>query len=1047
MKTKYSILLLLSLLITLPVSGFAQFGKNKVQYKEPEWVQLQSKYFDILFYEGGKYIAEFAADILDSALEKFQKEFDYNIRKRIPVVIYKSHNDFQQTNVIIPYMEEGIGGVTESFKNRVVVPFEGSYEQFRHVLVHELTHAFLNDLIYGGSVQSIVSGAVRLQLPPWFAEGTAEYFSLDWDTRADMILRDGTIYGYLDRMSPYQKGQALFRYIADKYGREKVPDIVRKVNITKDVERGIMSALGIDLEELAKQFELAMKRKYWPDIADRQNPEEFATRLTNHIEDKNFMNVGGTISPNGDKIVFLTDKDGYFDLFLISAINGEVIGKLLSGQRSPALEELKFLTPGISWSPDGKFVALSVKAGDQDALTLIDVKTKKFKQKKFGLDGIFDADWSPNGDEIAFTGLKDGASDIYAYNTKTDKIRRITDDYFSDKLPSWSPDGSRILFVSDRKEYTDVVENNQDYGGANGGGDNNPPYFRMQGHDFKATDVYVMDANGANIERLTFDPADDGFPVWAPDGDKIAYTSEANGISNIYIMDMATRYSYPITNALTGCFQLSWSKEGSKLVFTSFYEGGYDIYMIKNPLNKESLAGKLQNTVFFDQLAKGAAAKVQVEEANLAERLVKEAQEKSSKMDLSQFIFDDRARKYVKENQRGNESLQLNPSEYKEPDGSYKVKKYKLKFTPDIVTGNYGYDTFFGVQGSSIIQFSDMLGNHTVLIMADLYFDLRNSNYSLAYFHLPRKTDYGIGIYNQVNFFSTLVSDRGYFYYLPVRLRNYGVNLMASRPFSKYSRVDFGVAAQQVSQEFMDPGYAVFDNTQAVYRASMNLVRDTAYWGFLGPIDGIRGNLMMAYSPPVGNKYNRISYFTMMGDYRKYLRIKRDYSFALRLTGGFSEGETPERFFLGGVPNWINRKFRGDIRTGLNDIFFSYWIDPLRGSPYYELIGTRFALMNAELRFPFIRAIVLGWPLPATFQDIRGALFTDIGAAWDDDNFKQFSRNSSGQKTLEDMRLGFGTGIRVYFGGYFLVRLDIAWNYDYIGISKPLYYVSIGGNW
>ena len=61
-------------------------------------------------------------------------------------------------------MQEGIGGVTELFKNRVVIPFEGDYQQFRHVIHHELVHADINDMVYG-SAQNVYSGRVKLRVP------------------------------------------------------------------------------------------------------------------------------------------------------------------------------------------------------------------------------------------------------------------------------------------------------------------------------------------------------------------------------------------------------------------------------------------------------------------------------------------------------------------------------------------------------------------------------------------------------------------------------------------------------------------------------------------------------------------------------------------------------------------------------------------------------------------------------------------------------------------------------------------------------------------
>jgi len=81
----------------------------------------------------------------------------------------------------------------------VILPFEGEYSKFRHVIHHELTHAVINDMFYGGSIQSIISNNITLQLPLWFNEGLAEFESLRWDTDSDMFLRDATVHEYLPR--------------------------------------------------------------------------------------------------------------------------------------------------------------------------------------------------------------------------------------------------------------------------------------------------------------------------------------------------------------------------------------------------------------------------------------------------------------------------------------------------------------------------------------------------------------------------------------------------------------------------------------------------------------------------------------------------------------------------------------------------------------------------------------------------------------------------------------------------------------------------------
>ena len=73
-------------------------------------------------------------------------------------------NEFQQNNVVSVYMQEGILGVTELYKNRVVMPFEGDYQEFRNTLHHELVHAMINDMVYGGRIQNNIINPKRLLL-------------------------------------------------------------------------------------------------------------------------------------------------------------------------------------------------------------------------------------------------------------------------------------------------------------------------------------------------------------------------------------------------------------------------------------------------------------------------------------------------------------------------------------------------------------------------------------------------------------------------------------------------------------------------------------------------------------------------------------------------------------------------------------------------------------------------------------------------------------------------------------------------------------------
>ena len=115
-------------IFTIFIIGFQElsgqaFGQNKVKYRQFDWQFIKTPHFDIYFYGNDIILADFTAEIAEEAYEQIAQHLRWNLRKPVSVIIYNSHNDFQSTNVTTQYMGEGIGGVTELFKNRVVVPF------------------------------------------------------------------------------------------------------------------------------------------------------------------------------------------------------------------------------------------------------------------------------------------------------------------------------------------------------------------------------------------------------------------------------------------------------------------------------------------------------------------------------------------------------------------------------------------------------------------------------------------------------------------------------------------------------------------------------------------------------------------------------------------------------------------------------------------------------------------------------------------------------------------------------------------------------------
>jgi len=1007
------------LLLALPAQA-QEFGKNKIQYRHHNWYFIQSEHFDIYYYEGGERAAEFAAAVAESSYHYLSKSLNYEIIERIPILIYNSHHDFEETNVTPGIQPESVGGFTEFFKNRVVIPYEGPLEQFRHVIHHELTHAISLQFYYGAGPGAIIRGLTRLQLPLWYVEGLAEYESLGWDTDSDMFIRDATINGYLPPISQlsaylaYKGGQALWYYIEQRYGAAKVTELLNTVKGAGSVQAGIRKSLGEDMKHLSDKWHKQLREWYWPEIARRDTPEEFATALTDHVKRNNFINNSPALSPKGDLIAFLSDRSGLFDIYLMSTLDGRVLSRLVSGQRTSAVEELHWLRPGISWSPDGKKIIFAAKSGANDVLYTVDVRKGKIVERlRFDLDALFSPAWSPNGTDIAFVGIKNTQTDLYSFNLETRKLTQLTDDPFSDLEPSWSPDGREIVFTSDRGKYLDGAEG-----------------VDLPRHNYRQTDIYILDVQTREISRITSAPSIERSPAYFRNADSLLFVSDRNGISNIYLYDRSTRTERPLTNLLTGANQLSVSRDSERLAFVSFYKGGYDIFLWKRPLETADVPDTLQLTEFMERqrrLASKLATEQKKEEVTAVVRT-------GTRRPYLHYLFGEGFTYGAAQRETDTTKVTLPEKAFRTPTGEYRKHKYIPKFSLDYAGAVGGYDPFFGLQGYTQFVLSDLLGNHQVAIQANLIRSLDNSDYYLAYSYLPLRADFSFVAYHLVYFFQTGFGIE--------RFRNFGAGATMRYPFNRFQRVDVSVNWFNVTRENLSfPFPAQKVNTVLL---GLGYTTDNTLWAYTGPFAGTRSFFSVTHSPKMGA--NGIGFTTLTGDIRHYIKMGREYSLGLRLAGGASFGPNPTRFLMGGVPNWINFRFARNIDIDIvRDFFFSQFVFPLRGANYYEKIGTRYVLTNFEFKFPFIRYFITRFPLALGFANIRGAGFLDVGGAWQGNNFRAFRKNANGNLQLQDLVAGFGWGIRINVG-IGLLRIDQAWRTDLTSTSKPKYYFSFGAD-
>ncbi|MCH8027305.1 MAG: PD40 domain-containing protein [candidate division Zixibacteria bacterium] len=1061
------------------------FGKNKVRYKDFDWKYIQTRHFDIHFYEDAYEIAEFAAAVMESSYAEISEELNYHIQQRAPLFIYNSQNDLQQTNIISMLIPEGLGGVTEASKKRMVVHFNGSYEDLRHVMHHELTHGVIFDMLYGNLLTSLISTRRLFSPPLWFAEGYAEYSSRHgWDSFSDMFVRDATINNYLQPpwairgFAAYKQGQAMIKFIADKYGEKKIGDILYKGKRYLTLNKAMKESIGIDLKEFWKEFSKEMKKRYWPDIVTRKEVDEISEKLTSSREDGSYFNEKPVFSPDGEHIAIFTDRWDYPEIVLISAENGKVVKRMVKGSKSADLESLHSYVSGMSFSPDGSDMVFVAKSKGEDALMFYNLKKGKiFKRRKFKFHNIRSPEWSPDGKKIAFTALRVLQRDVYIYDMESDEISQLTNDRFDDLDPTWAKDSRSLIFSSDRPHPTnpdiDSLAEAHVY--------THHEVLMPGGFQYGFYNLFSLDIDTEALEHLSVGKGQNKAPMISPDGSKLAFISSRNGIDNLYIayLDSAGTEgelkNFAITDILTGISSVSWSPSGRKLVFEAFHNGAFDIFLMKEiiPVGEE---GVIELTAFakseYDLLksvmsvdasaessdsVKAADTTVHSEIVSLTDDYAQYEVEEDSLVSDSTARADSTAREkvitetgihddefvFVGDNKKDpldtlmfdipeeddiirplKEPKEFDKIKVPAPGEDFEIRKYKTKFTPDYIGGGIGYDTFFGLRGQTFFVFSDYLGNHQIFIATDLVNTIDQSNIQAFYLYNRKRTSVGAGFFHTKNFYldpdNRLFSDRFY-----------GFQFYARRPFSVFSRVEFTASQFFIDRQYYDLGSPP-DRSSKVSTGEISWIFDNIVWGITGPLNGRRLRLDFEASVNLFNSGD-IEFYATEFDYRKYWHFGSGYSFAFRMSGAASFGSTPKHYFLGGTTNWIGNRTLDARVYEVENLYFADVVTPLRGVPYYEISGDRYGLVNLEFRFPMIDYFAMRFPLRMTIARVQGAMFFDIGSAWFGSNFKG-GTSQGGNSRLKDLRSGFGFGMRANLG-FLLLRYDLAWSTDFSSVA------------
>ncbi|MBI1966659.1 MAG: PD40 domain-containing protein [Gemmatimonadetes bacterium] len=1043
------------LLLAAGPASAQYFGQNKVQYRTFDFKIIQTEHFEVYYYDQERAAALDAARMAERAYARMSRVLHHQFQGRKPIILYASHSDFQQTNAIQGELGEGTGGVTEFFKHRMVLPFTGSYADLEHVLQHEMAHQFQYDVYSRGRIGAGVQTLINVNPPGWFMEGMAEYLSVGpIDPHTAMWLRDAALEGnlptieqmtYDPRVFPYRFGHALWSYIGEKWGDEVIGEILQ-TSATSGIEGAFRRALGLSLEELSDEWIDAIQTTYLPQLADHYRARRIAQPALTQRRSGGTVHLAPALSPDGREIVYFSERNTFFiNLYLADVETGRVKRQLAKSGFSTNYESLRFINSAGTWSPDGRYFAIAVKRKERDDLVIIDVrKGREERRIRVPLSGLATPSWSPDGQRLVFTGFDGGVSDLFIVNRDGSDLRRLTNDTYADFQPSWSPDGKTIAFATDRSAATDFEQLR--FGN-----------MRIALYHLGTGSIELLGhmEEGKNIN-----------PVWAPDGRSLAFVSDRTGISNIFLADLTDGTVYQLTNVYTGVSgitalspTLSWAAKSDRLAFAYYENGDFTIYTLENPrsLRHGVYQPRAQPVVVSSLLSVArsdttAVAVTQPAPATPSAAGGQPGEATSVYRSASGFRASESPQPAESTTATGPISVRtlLDSVALALPDTTqFTFRRYRTRFTPDYIarpTVGYQRDNFGrGFFGGTAISLSDILGNRTLVFAGALNGRLSEAQFLGVYINQSRRLNWAAGFSQTPLYFyapSTVrVIDAGNAggadsaVEFTARLRRFVIRDVfgeAYYPFSRFSRLELGVHTVNITDATLELS-DYYDNVSGGYitsdirtvngpsisyvQPSLALVYDKTLFGYVGPFAGARSRFEIAPS------FGTWQFVTGLTDYRRYL-FARPFTLAFRTVFFGRFGRDADRFplFLGNT-ELMRGYTAGSFRD--NECVAAATSTSRTGcAELDQLVGSKLAVANVELRFPLARNVIFGF-LPIGLPPIEGALFYDVGLAWDENSTVKWSRRPGENPDLVRAPLrSYGASIRANMLGFLILRFD-----------------------
>jgi hypothetical protein len=1038
-RVALSILMLLS---ALPASGQSYFGQNQVQYDSFKWKMFETEHFQIFYYPTEARAAVDAGRMAERAYARLSTVLRHTFRLKKPIMLYASRGDFGQNNVTGD-LGEGTGGVTEALRHRMLLNFTGDYRSFEHVLTHEMVHAFQYDMFARGKAGNGMQALAEFLPPLWFAEGMAEYLSLGpVHPLTTTWMRDAALSGRIptiaqmtkdpDEYFPYRFGHSFWTFVGAKWGDEAIGQIMSAVP-SIGVERAFIRELGESVEDVAEQWRDDLQEKLLPAVGTLERARKFAQPLLNPKMTDGQIFLAPALSNDGTRVAFLSNGNVsrgqvFIDLWLADGQSGKRLRRLAKSSTNPDFEELRLLYSQAAFAPNGTQLAFTGQRSGRDVLYLMDIsgnKSNVIRRLDLPLESALSPTWTPDGGRLVFSGSSGGLTDLYMVNADGSKLVQLTDDRFGDLQPQVSPDGNKIAFATDRGPGAsfDLLR---------------LPRLQIAVFDIPTRTITVLPAqDGLNLN-----------PQWSPDGKSIAYLSDRGGTANIYLYDFDTQLHYQLTNVVGGISgiteyspAISWARAADRMAFTVFENNEYTVHTIANPRGLKRMPVPAPRIAAIAQRAQPGNAVDSTRTVALAAaahsflyRTTNGEIRASSNLPL----VGDTLKPAV------SIAMMLDSMEVGLPDtATFVHQPYRPRLQPDVaVRPSIGYipDSKYGrsLFGGTTVVLSDLLGNHHLAGSVELNGRLRESRAFLGFTNLSRRWQYTGGVSQSPYYFltadslsplaaNTLVETQEVTTYVARQV--FGVT---AYPLNRFTRFELGGGFNNVDRSRSYVTRSVEGN-RAVTGFELDSIRTDPTLNYLdGQLALVSDNTLPGSTSMLMGRRLRVQVSPVFGsfkwiqslvDYRRYDPIIFNrLTLASRVYGDISIGADEEAF-----PKYIARPdfVRGYDRNNSFNLNCPI-VESNSTCNAVQLLGSRVAVGNFELRFPLVQRVELG-VMPVSLPPVDGLFFYDVGVAWSNRQTVYAARPTNYDVSTQRYPLrSWGAGLRVNLFNYAILRWDYA---------------------